>query len=147
MIGLKWMINATVNRTYVTSRYKSQNYRTKNWNITLSSTNNLPWGINLNANLFYVSPTEGINIDTGRMLNVSASLSKSFLKDRLTVTMNYGYDPELTGRIHTDGVVNMYDSDYSPHTIGISLRYVLKWGNQWAKVRKSVGAGDGGRLK
>ena len=147
MIGLKWMINATVNRTYVTSRYKSQNYRTKNWNITLSSTNNLPWGINLNANLFYVSPTEGINIDTGRMLNVSALLSKSFLKDRLTVTMNYGYDPELTGRIHTDGVVNMYDSDYSPHTIGISLRYVLKWGNQWAKVRKSVGAGDGGRLK
>ena len=147
MIGLKWMINATVNRTYVTSRYKSQNYRTKNWNITLSSTNNLPWGINLNANLFYVSPTEGINIDTGRMLNVSASLSKSFLKDRLTVTMNYGYDPELTGRIHTDGVVNMYDSDYSPHTIGISLRYVLKWGNQWAKVRKAIGAGDGGRLK
>ena len=146
-ISPKWMVNATVNRTYVTTSYQSQNHRAKNWNITLSSTNNLPWGLNLNTNLFYVSPTEGIHLDTGRALNISASLSKSFLKDRLTATIDYGYSPEMSGRIHTAGVVNNYDSDYSPHKIGISLRYVLKWGNQWAKVRKAVGAGDGGRLK
>lgn len=146
-ISPKWMVNATVNRTYVTTSYQSQNHRAKNWNITLSSTNNLPWGLNLNTNLFYVSPTEGIHLDTGHALNISASLSKSFLKDRLTATIDYGYSPEMSGRIHTAGVVNNYDSDYSPHKIGISLRYVLKWGNQWAKVRKAVGAGDGGRLK
>lgn len=147
LISMKWMVNVTVNRTYVTTHYKLQNYRAKNWNITLSSTNNLPWGIDLNTSLFYVSPTKGINLDVGRMLDVSASLSKSFLKDRLTATISYNYAPKLTGSIHTEGVVNAYDSDYSPHKISVSLRYVLKWGNQRAKIRKAVGAGDGGRLK
>ena len=42
-ISPKWMVNATVNRTYVTTSYQSQNHRAKNWNITLSSTNKAIW--------------------------------------------------------------------------------------------------------
>ena len=147
MIGLKWMINATVNRTYVTSRYKTEKQRARTWTISLSSLNNLPWGLDLNTGLFYVSPSESIDVAVGRMLTVSASLSKSFLKDRLTVSLDYYYEPSMRTDVRINTVSHSDYPDYSPHMIGVNLRYSFKWGNRQAKVRKAVGAGDGGRLK
>ena len=136
-VTLKWLINLNITRNFVTEHYQAQKVSTRNWNIMLSSLNNLPKGFDLNINGNYFSPSKGINGSIGRMFNTSVSLSKSFFQRQLIASASYTYSALTRTNIYIEGVRQQYHSNSSPHSMRVSLRYVLKWGNKWAKVQKS----------
>ena len=140
-VNSKWMFNVLVNRTFATSVYDSEKIKSKHWLITLSSTNNLFWNIDLQSDMTYVSPSEGMYVNMGRMLNISMRLSKSFLSNSLVASLGYIYQAPTKTSMSVDGVAQHYSPEISSHMAEFRLRYTLKWGNKQAKVRRGSNTG------
>ena len=135
----KWMVSMNASSMFTCERCLDESLNSSSFTASIMSNNTLPKGYRLNTRLSWMSRQEDLQIETNSNIQFSTTLRKSFLKNRLNLSLGYTYWPISESTIKTEDIIQQRTNDYNPHRIEFSAQYQLRWGSIRAKVRQLNG--------
>lgn len=139
------MLNGSLDYFRQTSSYQNLGQTGNQFHASIAATYILPHDVNVRLGGMYDSPCEQLTYHSGEHWQLSVRLTKQLFRRSLTLTLNYICIPRTTNSIETGSVQSSQQSQLSPHRVGLSVRYMLQWGKQVLKIRRSSGASEESR--
>jgi len=132
-----WMLSSAIGYKWSHESYEDL---TNCWNrltLNVSSMHELPLGFSLMMNAYFLTKDRSLRLLNANTFLGSASLSHSFLKSRLNMSLDVNYSSN--GRTRTMGDTFYAISKYDRGILKVSLsgRYTLRWGKNVKHVRKN----------
>lgn len=148
-IGKKVRLSFSAGYSHGKTSYKEDNRSYNSWSTGFSGMFNLPAGIDVMADLYYSPPTKSLYGKTYYRPLGNLHISKSFLKEKLNVTLLAG---DLFDQVASMRSEYHYDTFYqetrgSKRNYGavLRIRYNLRWG-QKSNVQKAGSSSDSERF-
>ena len=137
-LGKRGVLNVNASKTLQDITYQEKKTKNNGWRVRASFSYRLPLDLNLSLSANYSSPMKKFNRTEKARHGGSFSLSRAFLDRQLNVSASYRYSPNTSYTVQPEGVNSSSKTNIIAHSFGISVRYMLRWGNKQAKVNKAV---------
>lgn len=135
--------------SYSVTSYKGDKKENNNWNIGFSGMFSLPIGIDVITDFQYSPPSQSLYSKTYRRPYANLIISKSFLKEKLNLTLLAGDLFDQFASVRSEYCNDNYwqETKGSRKDYGavLNVRYNLRWGRK-TNVRKAGISSDSGRF-
>jgi len=131
-----WMVKGSVGMMYWHEDFNELTNCCTYFYGSLTSMNELPYDFSLMVNLMYAGKQRKMFHTSDTLFLLYASLSRSWLKNKLNTSVSVNWSPRTESILHADSF-RMVDISPSNYRVSFNLSYTFGWGKKLKRVNNN----------
>ena len=138
MLGKKGILNINATQNLLRYHYNEEYVRDNSFSVSATIAYSLPRDFRMQGYVNYTSPQRTVYSRTNKRIGLSCGISRSFLKDRLNMSLSYTYFSPVRQDYLLASVQSSSQDNFTFHSINFNASYSLKWGSQHVRIRTNT---------